>query len=263
MATADASAKADKKLLAEQRKAEKQAKVEAKEKKALEKAEKAERPKKAKSAYMLFTDDIRGVVMTEMKAKSGKVDLGTVAKLIGERWGSLAEDEKSKYQARAAEGKDKAEGEMKAYKEKKDPVGALKEKYADLIPKKPSSAYWLFQLDSSSRLKATEALGQNAPHKEITAKLGEMWKGMTADAKAPFEKLLQGALKEYEEKLKKWQVSPEFMEIAKLEAEQKTPELSNKRACAELPEIGPVKIAKTAEPEPREVLIKKAEGLGF
>merc|ERR1719453_343302 len=113
---------------------------------------------------------------------------------------------------------------MKAYKDASDPLSALKEKYADLIPKKPTTAFWMFSLDPSQKTKAEKLLkdgGEEIVHKKITAKVGEMWKALSESEKAPWNEKLKKATAEYEEKRKIWEATPEFAEFSKVEKEQK------------------------------------------
>merc|ERR1719387_1885136 len=122
------------------------------------------------------------------------------------------------------EGKEKQAAEMKAYKEVNDPLSVLKEKYADLIPKKPMSAYFIYSQDPSERSKAEKSLkdaGEEGNHKQVTTKIGEMWKSLSDSDKAPWNEKLKKATAEYEEKKKIWEARPEYEEFAKLEKEQK------------------------------------------
>jgi len=187
----------------------------------------ATKPKRAPTAYFLFADSVRPGLMEEnKKANSGKAKVAEVAKAIGELWKKLGDKEKAKFEEQAKEGKDKQAVEMQAYKEaNRDPLTVLKEKYADLIPKKPpTSAYWIYAQDEASRSKAEKSLkdaGEEASHKKITIKLGEMWKALSETDKAPFEKLLKKAIAEYEQKKKIWEATPEFVEFDKVEKEHK------------------------------------------
>jgi len=140
-------------------------------------------------------------------------------------------DEKAKFEEQAKQGKEKQAIEMQAYKEANDPLSVLKEKYAHLIPKKTPSAYWIFAQEESQRSQAEKALkdaGEEASHKKITAKLGELWKGMSDKDKAPWTEKLQKATTAYEEKRKVWEATPEFVEFSKVEKEQKDKEKEEK-----------------------------------
>merc|ERR1711904_766684 len=154
----------------------------------------------------------------------GKVKVAEVAKAVADRWAKLGEKEKAKFEEQAKEGKDKQAAEMQAYKEANDPLSVMKEKYADRIPKKPTSAFWLFAQDPSERTKAEKALkdaGEEANHKKITTKIGEMWKALSESEKAPWNEKLKKASAEYEEKKKVWEATPEGAEFQRVEKEQK------------------------------------------
>merc|ERR1711972_1089622 len=106
------------------------------------------KPKRAASAYFLFGNSIRPELIEESKKNNGgKAKAAEVAKTIGERWAKLPAEEKTKFEEQAKEAKEKHAADMHAYKEANDPLAALKEKYANLIPKKPAGAYWIFAQD--------------------------------------------------------------------------------------------------------------------
>jgi len=185
----------------------------------------ATKPKRAASAYLLFTNSVRDTVTQEnQKANGGKCKLGEVAKAMADLWAKLDDKEKAKFEAQAKEAKEKHAVEMQAYKEVSDPLSVLKEKYADLIPKKPMTSYFLFLQDDAQRAKAEKAVkdaGEEAAHKKVTAKLGEIWKALTEADKAQYNDKAKKAVAEYEEKRKVWEARPEFVEFSKLEKEQK------------------------------------------
>merc|ERR1712139_505097 len=136
----------------------------------------------------------------------------------------LGADEKAKFKKQANEGKQKHDAKMKASKEANDPLSALKEKYADLIPKKPAAAYAIYALDAVSRIVAEKALkdaGEEASHLLIGIQLGELWQDMSEADKEPWNEKAKKAAAEYEEKKKVWEATPEFTEYSKVEREQK------------------------------------------
>merc|ERR1719161_3097393 len=141
------------------------------------------KPKKAASSYFLYASSVReGLIEESRKANCGKAKMPEVGKKISEMWNQLGEKEKAEWNAKAMEGKEKQAAEMKAYKEVNDPLSVLKEKYADLIPQKPLSAYFMYSLDPSIRSKAEKVLkdaGEEGSHKQVTAKIGEMWKALS------------------------------------------------------------------------------------
>jgi len=184
------------------------------------------KPKRAVSAYFLYASSVRdGLIEESRKANCGKAKLGEIAKKIGDLWAKLGESEKAEWGEKAKEGKEKQAAEMKAYKEANDPRLVLKDKYADLMPKKPpTSAYWYYKEDPSAISKAEKALkdaDEEASHKKITIKIGEMWKALPESEKAPWNEKLKKASAEYEEKRKIWEATPEFAEFSKVEKEHK------------------------------------------
>lgn len=254
-------------------------------------ADVCEKPKRAQSAYMLFTGDIRSEVTKEYQAKHGKANLGEIAKLMSARWAALGEAEKKVYDEKAAEAKAEHEEKMKEYKEATDPAGCLKKKFEHLIPKRSPGAYFLFTMDETQRQKAAEAVkasnggNSDASHKEVTGKLGEIWKAMSAKDREPFEAQHKKAQAEFEQKWKVWEQTPEFAELAKVQAEQKAAEKeaakqdmfedaagkskeSKKRGAStdSPPTAKRGRAAKTtgaAEPVLDEAVIKEAAGLGL
>lgn len=183
------------------------------------------KPKRAATSYMLFSNSVREeLTQANRKVNGGKAKMAEVAKAISERWAKLADDEKAKFEEQAKKAKENHAAEMQAYKEANDPLAVLKEKYASMIPKKPMGAYWIFAQDESQRSKAEKALkeaGEEAAHKKIATKLGELWKAMSDADKAPWNEKARKATTEYEEKKKVWEATPEFIEFSKVEKEQK------------------------------------------
>merc|ERR1719277_268748 len=156
---------------------------------------------------------------------------GEIAKEISTRWAALSEAGKQPYEERAAADKQRFAKELKAYLEASDPAGTLRNKYQHLIPKKPTTAYFLFSADSANREKAAEALkadGKEAGAKQLASRLSEMWKAASAEEKATYEERYKKDHAEFLEKQKAWQATPEFAEIEKAEKAQE-----EKRKAAE------------------------------
>merc|ERR1719277_1672309 len=148
---------------------------------------------------------------------------GEIAKEISAKWAALSEAGKQPYEERAAADKQRFAKELKVYMEACDPAGTLRNKYQHLIPKKPTTAYFLFSADSTNREKAAEALkadGKEAGAKQLATKLSEMWKAASAEEKATYEDRYKKEHAEFLEKQKAWQATPEFAEIEKAEKAQ-------------------------------------------
>eukprot|EP00413_Alexandrium_margalefii_P043314 CAMPEP_0204602312 /NCGR_PEP_ID=MMETSP0661-20131031/56572_1 /ASSEMBLY_ACC=CAM_ASM_000606 /TAXON_ID=109239 /ORGANISM="Alexandrium margalefi, Strain AMGDE01CS-322" /LENGTH=383 /DNA_ID=CAMNT_0051613263 /DNA_START=57 /DNA_END=1204 /DNA_ORIENTATION=- len=187
----------------------------------------AQKPKRALSAYWLFTTKVREEVTKELKEKNGgKASLGDIAKATKARWEALSSEGKQEFEDKAAEDKKRHAAELKAYLEASDPAGTLRHKYADMIPKKPMSSYFLFSQDPAQREKATAALkeaGSEAGVKQLASKLSEMWKAVSAEEKASFEERHKQEHAEFLKKQAEWQATPQFKEIeeaARKQAEQ-------------------------------------------
>ena len=62
-------------------------------------------PKRAVSAYFLFCGEHREAAKTKYlaEAETEKVNVAAIAKLLGEQWRLLTDEERKSYQARAAE----------------------------------------------------------------------------------------------------------------------------------------------------------------
>jgi len=80
-------------------------------------------PKRAKNAFMLFSDDVRSDVKTELEATREnpevKIRQADVAKRIGEMWKELGEDEKMQYEQVAAINKENYTRAKAIYDEQK------------------------------------------------------------------------------------------------------------------------------------------------
>jgi len=69
-------------------------------------------PKRPQTAFFLFAADFRAEVRAGLPDGS---TVGEVAKELGRRWGSLGDDEKSKYQQASEKNKAQYEKDMEAY----------------------------------------------------------------------------------------------------------------------------------------------------
>ncbi|CAF0808530.1 unnamed protein product [Brachionus calyciflorus] len=76
-------------------------------------------PKRSLSAFFLFCADERAGV----KALHPSYSVGEVAKDLGEKWNKIAPEIKAKYEAKAAQEKQRYEKELENYKNKKLPSG--------------------------------------------------------------------------------------------------------------------------------------------
>jgi hypothetical protein len=72
-------------------------------------------PKKPKSAYFFYCDDKRPPLLDKAKKKGGKVNIGEIAKELGQMWRKLKADKKKKYETLNAKDKDRYEKAMEEY----------------------------------------------------------------------------------------------------------------------------------------------------
>lgn len=166
-----------------------------------------EKPKRAKTAYWLFCEVHRPAVMEANRAKNGgKLKMTELSKELTELWAKIDATEKAKFEALAAEEKEKHEAAMKEYAESQKIDGLMK---------KPQSSY--FQFINANRETITKehnltdfgALGKKA---------AELWSQMTEAEKKPYVDKYEKDKAEYEV----WKETPEGKEaLAKLKGQQK------------------------------------------
>ena len=75
-------------------------------------------PKKPKSAYFFYCDDKRPALLDKAKKKGGKINIGTIAKELGEMWRKLKPAAKKKYEQQNAKDKERYGKAMAEYTEK-------------------------------------------------------------------------------------------------------------------------------------------------
>ena len=78
-------------------------------------------PKKSKTAFMIFCDQYREEIINNVKKENKKdntkFNLGKVQKKLGEMWGSLTEEEVSKFNEIAEKDKERYKEEYEQYQE--------------------------------------------------------------------------------------------------------------------------------------------------
>lgn len=73
------------------------------------------KPKRPKSGYLFFCDDARPKLMKKMKKKNEKINLGDIAKSLGQAWKKLTDKDKAIYETKSAEAKSNYEEAMEKY----------------------------------------------------------------------------------------------------------------------------------------------------
>lgn len=104
------------------------------------------KPKKALSAYMIFVRETRS------KISNDNPDMPSldVMKEVGRQWQSLAEPEKSKFEAKARSDKDRYQKEMRAYDSK---IESLQKAQSDVKNQKSSKSVKVVEESKVSKPK--------------------------------------------------------------------------------------------------------------
>lgn len=88
----------------------------------------ADAPQPSKTAYIIYSSEIRPKVAGEGSEKKTFTEIG---RIIGQMWKDLPEKEKAKYEKRAKDDKERYESEMKAYDPDYKNKNLVKEKLTD------------------------------------------------------------------------------------------------------------------------------------
>ncbi len=156
----------------EVKKAEKK-EVKKAEKKAEKKKKPKDAPKNARSAYILFSQDMR----PDVKKEQPELDAKDVLKALGALWKNADEDVKAKYQKLADEDKVRFKEEMDNYvpseDEKEKDKKTKKGKKPKDAPKSARSAYIFFSQDMRPVVKEENPEMKST---EIMTELGKRWK---------------------------------------------------------------------------------------
>ncbi|XP_031549880.1 high mobility group protein B1-like isoform X1 [Actinia tenebrosa] len=153
--------------------------------------------KRASSAYIFFSKDFRNKLKEECD-KKGEVIPGVneVAKLCGERWRKMTDEDKKPFQKLADLDKSRYH--------KESGKGDLPAKDSDK-PKRAPTAYFIFLAEFRKKMAGVELEdGQKIP-----ALAGEKWRSMTDKDKEPYakkeaeeKKKYEAAMESYREKIK-------------------------------------------------------------
>ncbi len=151
-------------------------KVEKKVEKKESKPKKAkDAPKNARSAYILFSQDMRPVVKEEQPT----LDPKDVLRALGTMWKQADEDTKKKYQELAEEDKNRYKSEMETYvpsevveKGEKGEKSKKQKKPKD-APKNPKSGYMFYCAEIRAVIKEENP---DMKPKEIMSEMGRRWK---------------------------------------------------------------------------------------
>ncbi|XP_029302774.1 high mobility group-T protein-like [Cottoperca gobio] len=139
------------------------------------------KPKGKMSSYAYFVQTCR----EEHKKKhpEASVNFAEFSKKCSERWKTMSQKEKGKFEDLAKLDKLRYERDMKNYD---PPTGQKRKRFKDPnAPKRPPSAFFLFCGDFRPKVKSEHpglTIGDTAK------KLGEMWNSSSAENKQPYER---------------------------------------------------------------------------
>ncbi|KAI7460754.1 hypothetical protein KC357_g8879 [Hortaea werneckii] len=175
-------------------------------------------PKRSLPAYMLFANDQRDKVRED----NPDIKFGEVGKLLVKKWKALNDEQKAPYDAKAAADKKRYEEEKAAYEEwnaaYEEEKAAYEEKKAAYTASFPTSYRRFFSLANASTVPKMPKRGLSnymmfvkdqhnkacednpgAKRGEVVKILGEKWKGLNDEQKAPYDAKAAADKKRYEE----------------------------------------------------------------
>mmetsp|Transcript_17041 Transcript_17041/g.40155 ORF Transcript_17041/g.40155 Transcript_17041/m.40155 type:complete len:809 (+) Transcript_17041:83-2509(+) len=161
-------------------------------------------PKKPQSAYIFYSTKTR----SKIKEENPDASFGDIARLISERYKSLSDEQKKKWEDMAAKDKARYKTEMASYEPPDDSDDnsdeetkpkAKKAKKDPNAPKRGKSAYMYFTDEKRSEIKEAHP---DASFGEIGKLLGAAWKKLNTDEKAEFEVLAAKDKTRYEKEMK-------------------------------------------------------------
>eukprot|EP00039_Didymoeca_costata_P001017 m.48850 g.48850 ORF g.48850 m.48850 type:complete len:1232 (-) comp10589_c0_seq1:188-3883(-) len=146
------------------------------DKKQMKKVKDPNRPKKWKSPFFVFLQERR----EEFTAKAEKVT--DVAKLAGEAWKTLSEEQREPYNKAAEKDKARYEKQMKTYVPPPETYVLKKQKKDPNKPKRAMAPYNYYVQEQVRSLQE-----QGLPQKDMMHKVAEMWKVLSKDQRAVYE----------------------------------------------------------------------------
>lgn len=165
-------------------------------------------PKRGLTAFFFYSNEVRPKVQEEVRqANNGKLDVGQVGSKIGQLWNALTESEKAKYEAMAVKDKERYKTEYDAWVAaggSKDSGSSSKTKKSKKVkdenhPKKPQTPYFAYMAEVAPAVR--EKSKQENGKVDISAvgkQLGVMWKALSDDEKAKFNKIADDDRARYE-----------------------------------------------------------------
>jgi len=148
-------------------------------------------PKRASTAYLYFSAQRR----KELAVEGVKASMTEQSTQLSNEWKTKTEKEKAPFLALAEKDKKRYEDEMKKYtppddsesgSSSEDEKKTKKKKKKDPNePKRPLSSYMVYVGEQRPLVKDKHP---DLKQTELITKIGEMWKGLSAEKKKPYEK---------------------------------------------------------------------------
>nr|XP_058955132.1 high mobility group protein B3-like [Pocillopora verrucosa] len=168
--------------------------------------------KRASSAYIHFTTDFRKKLKEKCEKKGDSLPKANeVAKMAGEAWKNLTDEEKKPYNILAQEDKERYLKES----------GKLAKKESDK-PKRAPTAYFIFLAEFREQMKGKKI----DDNQKIPALAGEKWRTMTDKDKEKYKQQEAVAKKKHEAAMEEWRKKNAGKEVAappKAKSEKKKP----------------------------------------
>jgi uncharacterized protein (DUF736 family) len=136
--------------------------------------------KRPLSAYILFCRDQRNSI----KESHPEYKVTDITKELGVQWRNISEKDKKYYENLASKEKSRYQNEIKDNPPQRKEKSTKKEKVIDDKPKRPLSSYIIFCSNMRSNIKSENP---SFGPKEVTKKLGEVWRSLSDSEKASYK----------------------------------------------------------------------------
>jgi len=143
-----------------------------------QKKEKVKKPKRNKSAFILFSSDMRPQLKSQTNSNSNEMMVK-----LAELWRGLPSDEKEEYNRKAKQDKERYNRELALYAEA-NPTKAIHNKTKNNHVKKPCSAYALFVKSIKESIKSEN---KGLKMADIFKIVSQKWKELSSSERAKFE----------------------------------------------------------------------------
>lgn len=140
-------------------------------------------PKRPLSAYILFCRDRRAAI----KDSHPEYKVTDITKELGVQWKNISEKDKKYYESLASKEKSRYQDEVKdnpPQKNGKKEKVSKKQASTEDKPKRPLSSYIVFCSKMRSEIKSENP---SFGPKEVTKRLGEVWRGLSDSEKASYK----------------------------------------------------------------------------